>query len=179
MIKIGIVSDTHGNIQNLNLTVSKMKQLKVNLFIHLGDDIADIESFELGGLNWLKVPGVYEECYFQPGPPNRLIKEFEGLRFLLTHSLHSHPNDLLVDLKPEELRTKKDIDVILFGHTHIPEIREEERILLINPGHLKSVDKKRYPPSFAILECQNGVISIKIIELLTEKIIMEKENWKL
>ncbi|MEW6684590.1 MAG: YfcE family phosphodiesterase [Candidatus Edwardsbacteria bacterium] len=173
-MKIGVVSDTHGNIEYLKKVIDKFHQEGVEIFIHLGDDITDLEGLKEPSVEWIEIPGVYEPIYVESNLPHRVIKEFEGLRFLLTHSPTSHPNDFPSDIKPEEVVKNREVDVILYGHTHKPELKEEEGVLWVNPGHLKKEDKKGFPPSYAILECNRKRTEVKIIDFLQKKIIFSK-----
>jgi putative phosphoesterase len=163
-IKIGLVSDSHGNLDNLRRAAEILVNQKVDLIIHLGDDYDDAKILESLGIEIIKIPGVFSDYYKNSKIPNRLIKQFGNFRVLLTHTLASHENDLPGDLKPEELIEKKKIEAIFYGHTHIPRIHQEKGILCINPGHLKKEDKKGYPASFALLDIGEK-IKAKILTL--------------
>ncbi len=163
---LGVVSDTHGNVEGLRQAVSMMLEAApIDLFVHLGDDYDDALIFEEYDRDYLRVPGVFSEYYADPSIPNRVIKEFEGWRFLLTHTDVSHANDLPSDLKPQNLIRAKQVDVILHGHTHIPRLEEIDGILFINPGHLKEKDKKGREPSFAIVEVVPDLLKARLVGL--------------
>jgi putative phosphoesterase len=174
-MKIGILSDTHHTIVNLDSAIKKLKELGADKIIHLGDNYTDID--EIGETEILRVPGVFSDCYQNPEIPNRMVCYFLGWRVLITHTVSSHPHDLKHDIKPEEYIHDKKIDVVLYGHTHIPDIKKEEEVVYVNPGHLKDEDKKDYPPTFGLLELTEKDIIVKIYDFKTG-VIQREESFK-
>ncbi len=166
-MKIGVLSDSHGNIENLKRALEILRKENVKFIVHLGDNYSDCEGFLIN----LRVPGVYDEEYSNKTIKHRIIKESCGKKFLFTHTNFSHENDFENDIKPEKLLEEKKIDFLVFGHTHIPEIKKEivngKEVIFLNPGHLKNSDKKGYPPTFAIIELNEKCV-IKILKLNTE-----------
>jgi putative phosphoesterase len=164
-LKLAVISDTHGNLRGLRKAVGDIIAGKqADLFIHLGDDYRDAEVFDEFGASYLRVPGVFSDYYVDRSVPNRVIQDLEGWRFLLTHTRRSHINDLRKDPKPEALITGKKIDVVLYGHSHIPEIATDDGILFVNPGHLKGDDKKGHSASYAILDIGDDEITATLVE---------------
>ncbi len=86
--------------------------------------------------------------------------EYEKLRITLTHGHHLDFSNL------------KSGKIILYGHTHIPEIKRLNKTLLINPGSI-SIPKNGFKESYAIL----GEGSLQIRELFSGKIIMKEDLW--
>mgnify|MGYP000232785559 CR=1 FL=1 len=107
-----------------------------------------------------------------------MVKEFEGWRFLLTHTETSHENDLPTDPKPEELVRAKEVDVVLHGHTHVPRLQLLGSVVFVNPGHLKKSDKKGYPPTYAMITVESGRIEAEVRELYSGKILGRLEVYK-
>ena len=176
-MKIGIVSDSHGNIENLKRAFHEIKDKhKCDLFIHLGDDYGDIKKAGIAlSKNVICVPGVYHKNYTSKDTEQRIIKQIENLRFLITHSRDKHKNDPDWLPDPKVVLEKKEVDVVLFGHTHVPDISESEnKIIFFNPGHLKDQDKKAYPSSYGIIEIIDNKISLKILSLFYKDILFEK-----
>ena len=97
-----------------------------------------------------------------------------GWSVLVSHTVSSHENDLPDDIEPEELIRNKKIDVVLYGHTHIPDIKREEGIIFVNPGHLKDEDKKGYSPTFCLIDFSEYTITIEIYELRDNSIFKEE-----
>jgi putative phosphoesterase len=165
-MKIGVVSDSHGHVENLRRTIKAMRGAGADLIVHLGDDYDDVAALaDLGGVPIIQVPGVFSTYYHNPGIPNRLIEEWEDVKVLITHTPEAHKNDLPRDLKPEVVAATGEVRLVLAGHSHIPEVKEEGGVIWVNPGHLKDDDKKGYPPTYAILEVVGSEVLVRIIDL--------------
>ena len=167
-MKLLIVSDTHGNTKYLKTLVGRAKS-DFNLLIHLGDDSRDADVINK---TIIKVPGVYEGIYALPGTKRRLIKTFDGVKTLITHTVKKHSNDLPNEPGPEELVYQNKVNLVLYGHTHIPDIKKVEDVLYVNPGHLKESDNRGHEPSYGIVECNKGSIKIDIYNFITDKVII-------
>jgi len=174
-MKVGVFSDSHGEIKNLEKAADVAVSIGVDLLIHLGDDYDDAAVLNKYGLRVLKVPGIYSDYYLSPDIPNRVIEIICGKRVLLSHTSSSSQNDLKEDLKPEKLIAGGEIDFLFYGHTHIPFAGERNGIIALNPGHLKEKDKRGYPPSFAVADFTEKAAVIYNLE--NGKVITEC-RWK-
>lgn len=163
-MKVGAISDSHGNIDWLTRVVDWLKKMKCQKMVHLGDEWEDMNE-------WadmvIRVPGILSSYYKNEKIPNRLIMEFNHWPVLLTHTLKSYKDDLPNDLKPEEVIKSGEARVVLYGHTHIPKVEKKGSILYINPGHLKPEDKQGFPASFAFLDFEPTFLNVKIIDFKT------------
>jgi putative phosphoesterase len=169
-MKIGVVSDSHGHIDNLRRAVKSIHAAGAEIIVHLGDDYDDVKAFSTqAGTLIIQVPGVFSTYYQEPAIPNRIIEQWEGVRVLLTHTPEAHKHDLPNDLKPEEVVAKGGVSLVLFGHSHIPVVRKEGEVVWVNPGHLKDDDKKGYPPTYALLEITGAEIRVRIVDLFTSQ----------
>ncbi len=178
-MRILVVSDTHGEINNVRKLVDLCRtEIKPDAIIHLVDDSPDAEPLRELNLPLYVVPGVYEPHYRDPSTKRRLIVELEGLRFLLTHTDTKHQNDPPEERDPQEVLSSGEADVLLHGHTHVPKIELRGRKLIVNPGHLKTSDKKGYPPTYAILDIDQDKVRVAIRELLTGNTIASLEVSK-
>ncbi len=75
--------------------------------------------------------------------------------FYVLHDLYE------LDLNPEAA----GFDVVVFGHTHLPEIRREKGVLYLNPGSAGPIRGSK-PVSLALVEVVGGVLDPRIIKLL-------------
>lgn len=164
-MRIGVVSDSHKNLDNLKSAVHKLIKEKVQAIIHLGDDYDDAKVLEEFEVEVVKIPGVFSIYYQDPQIPNRLVKEFGGVKTLITHAPIPHKNDPPDELSPEKITETERIKVVLYGHTHIPQIKEKDGVLWVNPGHLQKEDKKGFPPSFAVVDFDKGKVTGRIVDL--------------
>ncbi len=168
-MKVAVVSDTHGNLENLTKLTNYLIENKISTLIFLGDECEDIEAVKHLFSEVIWVPGVYCSHYQDKSIPHRIIKKFCNVNVLITHTPTSHINDFPDDIKPEKV-TKQQVDIVLYGHTHIPNIETKSGIIWINPGHLKNEDKKTPYPSFAIIDFLNR--NVKIFNLFTKQEIL-------
>ncbi|MDI6806210.1 MAG: YfcE family phosphodiesterase [Candidatus Aenigmarchaeota archaeon] len=178
-MRIGAIGDTHGNLEYVRIVADLLvKNEKVEEIIHLGDDYHDVDLIEEYDIKLTRIPGVFEDLYKNPATPNRLIKVYNGWKILLTHSQTSHEYDLPDDPKPEEVVANREVQVVLYAHTHIPKIEEKDKILWINPGHLKKEDKKGHPASYGLLDFEREKINARIVDLLNHNVLFAHEFRK-
>ncbi len=134
-IMIGILADSHDNLTSLKKAILIFNNRDCKLVIHAGDFVAPFAARELKALN-CEVRAVFGNCdgekeglrkaFSSMGEIHEapLIFDYQGLKFLVTH-LDSQLNSYLASEKYE---------VIIFAHTHRPELRKIDGRLLINPG---------------------------------------------
>lgn len=162
---IGVMSDTHGFLTEMREVALKMlKNYNVELIIHLGDDSTDADALRGVVPDVVSIPGIFEDRYKDPKFPNRIIQEFEGVPFLMTHTPTRDPHDIHDDIDPTEAAKNGDAKIVLYGHTHQPVIEEKNEAIYINPGHMKPNDKRGNKPSFAIIDLQPPKMRVRIIE---------------
>ena len=155
-MKIGIVSDSHRNKDYLNSVVDWLiSRQKIATLYHLGDDYDDVADLAEKYIDIVQVPGIYDERYNDGTLPKKLMENVLGLRILLVHSFEKDVT------KDDTMMT----DIIMHGHTHHYEIKLEDGLLRVNPGHLKGPKEKNLPPTFGLLEIQDRDLHVKIINL--------------
>jgi putative phosphoesterase len=173
-MRVIVVSDSHGELENIKLLSLVAKEEKVEKIIHLGDDYDDADLLMNEGITIERVPGVFSAYYTERDIPNRKVIELEGWKLLLTHTKERHQNDLTGDTPPEEYIRSATVDIMLYGHTHIPAISIENHVYLINPGHLKSSDKRGYEPSYAVMDISSESIQIIVKALHSRRILLKE-----
>ena len=174
-----VVADTHGEIENLRKTFRKaVNNLHAETFIHLGDNYDDMRAVESENIEIIQVPGIFSSYYQKNKPDNRIIRQLEGWKFLLSHTPVADAKDLPTDINPQLTAQSDTVDVLLHGHTHIPEIATEPGYIRINPGNLRQNDKKGYPPTFCILDAQPNTLDIKIYQLYSDEIFLSHKFMK-
>jgi len=166
-MKIGVMSNSHGNIEYVRKASEYMMDEEVEYIIHLGDDYHDARILDILPANVIKVPGVYEALYQDASVPNRLVKDIAGLKILITHTKDSHRQDMPGDKIPEEYIVSRQVDMVLFGHSHAFSARVEGGILMVNPGHLKTEDKTG-EATLAILDIKDSKVEVKIVNIKGE-----------
>jgi uncharacterized protein len=54
--------------------------------------------------------------------------------------------------------------VVVFGHSHIPWLEDQDDLLLLNPG--SPTDRRRQPEhTFALLQAEDGVVAAEMLAL--------------
>ena len=125
----------------------------------LGDGLHKLRSFEYRySEQFLFVRGncdIYDE-----DAPLKLILDFEGVKVMLTHGHIERVKNGLIPLAVEA--HIKKVQVVLFGHTHRPEIDERDGILFVNPGTLASFYDRE--GTYAVLTIDNGKYFAEIVK---------------
>ena len=131
MKKIIVISDSHGNAKGISELLPLIAEN--DFVIHLGDGGADMR--EVRGLYPEKVYACSGNCdFFSPLPDDGEI-EVEGVKIYFCHGHKYGVKSELLSLALEAKR--RDCDIALYGHTHVANITELERVTLINPGALR------------------------------------------
>ena len=140
-MKIGIVSDTHRNIEYLKSVAGYLvNRQKVSPCI-IWATIDDVKELDELYLEIVQVPGIYDHRYKSGKLAAKVFETILGLNILLVHSFEK-------DVQEDDIARS---DIILFGHTHHYELRLEDGRLYMNPGHLKGPMEKNMPPTFGML----------------------------
>ncbi len=128
-MRIGVLSDSHGNLALVKRVVAEMGP--VDLLLHAGDYYEDSSRLAQDGV---RVIGVLGNCdYRVDGPPERLI-QVGGKRLLLTHG---HRYRVKQDFRALLARARElGANVVVFGHTHRAEAFWLGETLFFNPGSL-------------------------------------------
>ncbi|MBM4289750.1 MAG: YfcE family phosphodiesterase [Deltaproteobacteria bacterium] len=168
---LGIVSDTHANLAAIQEVGRCFQAAAVDQVLHLGDDYLDTLFFEAVQLKVLGVPGLYCPEYRDPQIPNRRIEILLGVKILMTHTREASRFDQPGDLDPA--KAAAEVDIVLFGHTHVPQITEKKGVLWVNPGHLKAHDGRGYPHSYALMHLAPPRVDVKIVALAGGKTLLE------
>jgi len=132
---IGVMSDSHDNVTMIRRAVALFREAGCDLVLHAGDFIAPFAARELQALG-CPVKAVYGNCDGEKIGLEKALEGFaeiheaplvflsSGRRFLLVHYHFS----------VGKYAAAGNYDVIVFGHTHKPELKKEGRTLVLNPG---------------------------------------------
>jgi len=159
MIKIGVISDNHGNFEYIQKALEALGEIQY--LFHLGDFLGKKSALEkmtdaylymiLGNMDYRLSDGVDE-----------VTTTIEGKKIFACHGHDYHVkrqlNTLLCKGKEEQA------DIVLFGHTHEPFLEEIDGILMLNPGSV------RYPnamnsPSCGLITIEGDLVAGKIYYL--------------
>jgi putative phosphoesterase len=158
-LRIGIVSDTHLRSGDVTLPAPLVRGLEgVDRIIHAGDwthpDV--IPLFE-------RIAPVDSVAGNNDGPDivrrfGRIaLLELGGRRIGLIHGDGPYAS---TEERAWRAFQHNDVDIIVFGHSHVPYMEERQGVVLFNPG--SPTDKrfqKRY--SYGILEIRDGTFRLE------------------
>lgn len=148
-MRIGVLSDTHGNLALAEQVIGEMGS--VDLVLHAGDYYEDSCRLAESGVRVIGVVGNCE-CGVD-GPPERLV-QVAGKRVLLTHG---HRYRVKQDFRSLLSRARElNADVVVFGHTHRAEAFWLGKVLFFNPGSLYAPVGDG--PTYGMLVLDNGTI---------------------
>ena len=164
-MRIGILSDSHGDAESLRALVSEMGRLDALCFL---GDVSDDARF-LQELLWER--GATTAFYavkgnndFYTQEPEEITVMLGGKRILM---VHGHRHGVKQGLLRLSLYARqKEADVALFGHTHMAHVSGEGGLLLINPGAAGKGFWASQPPRGAVLSIEaDGGMSVTEVEL--------------
>ena len=149
-MRVLVVSDSHGNVDNM---VRAVEWVQPDYVLHLGDCQRDLEALrrEFPGLAMEGVPG---NCDWGSYDQKERLIELGGVRILM---LHGHTRNV----KSSPMAAQ----VLLFGHTHRPMVDNDGTLLTLNPGAAGDWEH----PTCGVLTIENGKADVKTVSLREKK----------
>lgn len=155
-MKIGVISDTHGSRADIRRAVSAAGE--VDLWLHAGDYSQDARYLvEVSGKEVVAVAG---NC---DGRTEAKIDEFVdigGKKVWLTHGHRYQAKERCRELT--WWAGQYGADIVIYGHSHIPDISWSGSILLFNPGSVAH-PRGGFPASCGRLEVVDGEARAELI----------------
>ncbi len=145
-MKILVFSDSHGYTSHM---LRCAENLHPDTIIHLGDGSCDVKMLKKESPH-TPVIGVRGNCDFGRSLPEREIIELSGHRLFICHG-HVYGVKLSLDSFLTNAMCA-GADVALYGHTHVPDLRTQRGILILNPGSIGRGPR----PSCALLTLEEG-----------------------
>ena len=157
-MQIGILSDTHNNIENLQAALQIIKQKDIHTIIHCGDVtrvevaplLADLRVIYLAGngdLLWGEIRRSLLEMNPESFGGLVFSGEMDGVRIA---AAHGHEDGVV-----DELARSGEYDYVFCGHSHRHKDEQVGKTRLINPGALGGL--KVEPRSICLLELNSGL----------------------
>ncbi|EKU71777.1 metallophosphoesterase [Selenomonas sp. F0473] len=160
-MRIGIVSDSHGDVRVFEDMLAVPGAADAELWLHAGDHAADAETLRL--LTEKTVVCVLGNCdYDEDGVYHETSADVGGHRIFLAHG-----HLFRVEFGTERLvaaAREAGADIAVYGHTHIA--REERGgVTVLNPGSIaRPRDERR--GSFMLLDLEEGAAPrVKLIRI--------------
>ncbi len=145
-MKILIVSDTHRHNENLEKVLEKVKP--IDLLIHCGDAegtedyieaIADCPVFIVSGNN-----------DFFSKLDKEMVVSVDKYKAFITHG-HYYNVSIGVERLVEEAK-HKEVDIVMYGHTHCPLIDIRDDIVVLNPGSISYPRQNGRQATYIVME---------------------------
>ncbi len=144
-MKILIVSDTHRKNENYFKVVEKVRP---ELVIHCGD--AEGSEYVLTQAVDCPVQIVLGNNDFFSYLPRELELKLGAYKVWVTHG-----HNYYVAMGNEAIKREaaaRGMDIVIYGHTHRPEVDRKGRIIAVNPGSLSYPRQEGRRPSYIIME---------------------------
>ena len=158
-MKYLIISDSHGVGVFMNEVFARVGN-HVEAIFHLGDMMCSEKDLER--ISGCKVYGVKGNCDYGSSLPESQILNIEGHRIGLIHGHRQHVKMGTYEIT--QWGEENGVEVVMYGHTHVPMIRQEGRITLVNPGSITCPRREGSKPSFILMDIDRDGIHYSINE---------------
>ena len=138
-MKIGLISDTHDNIENILKAVEEFNSRHADIVLHAGDFVSPIaiESFAgiklvgILGNNDTDIPGLTSAFNKIHAELKGDIFEavYDGMKLVIYHGTNPSKKDFLIK--------SGKYDLVIYGHTHRKANYKVGRTTVVNPGAAK------------------------------------------
>lgn len=150
MLRILIMSDSHGRNENVELAIAQVREEigEFQMLIHLGDvgDAREIES--LAGVPCYIVRGNTD---YDAKLLNANVIEAGGHRIFATHG-HLYQVDMRLDLL-RFAALENNCDIAMYGHTHVPYLEEDpDDVTILNPGSISKPRQADHRYTYMVME---------------------------
>ena len=133
-----IISDTHGNFASVEKLFNIFRES--DYVIHLGDTSGDAQK--IADEFPAKTIMLNGNCDLSKYGEDELVVQFEGVKIFMCHG---HRYGVKQGWDRILYRAKElGCSVALYGHTHVPEIREIDGITLVCPGNMSRYSQNTY-----------------------------------
>ncbi len=154
-----VIADTHMPRRARALPEGLIPHLqRADLILHAGDLIAPTLLEELAAYAPTRaVQGNLDPP--EAGLPETLEFQFGGVRVAVIHDSGSRKG------RRNRMRRRfPEARVVVFGHSHVPWLEDEDGLMLLNPG--SPTDRRRQPDhTFALLRVEDGEVAAEILAL--------------
>lgn len=149
--RIGVISDTHGLLRPAAVELLR----GVDLILHAGDVGKPFILDALGEI----APVLTVRGNVDVGPWAQTLPE------TLTLSVAGRSIHMIHNVKAMTTGAPAAVDMVVFGHSHVPTAETLDGVLYLNPG---SAGPKRFslPITLAFLDLVDGALVPRIVEIM-------------
>ncbi|MCK8823967.1 phosphodiesterase [Fuchsiella alkaliacetigena] len=182
-MKIGVISDSHGSLTAWQQAIEVLAD--VDFLLHAGDILYHgarnplPEGYNTEGLvdalndyegDLLAIKGNVDalvDNWVLPYPLSEYSVVLNGDKKIVIYHGYQHDSEK----ERVEFAKKFGADILIFGHTHLPLIKEEAGVILLNPGSIALPKQEPAQASLAVIEDDK----IEILTLDGKEIIVDFE----
>jgi len=148
------MSDSHGNTNNM---LDAVDLESPDVILHIGDHDKDCADIELMHPE-IPIRSVRGNCDRFSAQLDMDEFTLDGKHFFMTHGhlfgVKSGKTKIV------DMAVDRGVDVLLFGHTHVPYYSISDGVTVINPGSIGAGGK-----TYAVLDLKNGELSCELKNL--------------
>ncbi len=184
-MKIAIIGDIHGDIEQLNHVIRDINKRKTDVILCTGD-IVDTEInaqeiiAQINKNHILSVQGNHDEMTAKGsncdeasrGYLNNLPVSFGfeifSFHLRITHGSLMKNTDYLYEdslLTQDYLLQAKEKSILICGHTHIPFVKEFSGAYIMNPGSVSRPKLPAHKPSYIVLQITQDGLTHEMITI--------------
>ena len=140
-----IVSDSHRERRNLYRVLEREKP--IDLLVHCGD--IQMDEMELEKEAECEIVVVAGNMDFGAGLPREKVFQIGAYKVFLTHGhlYGAHFDDGELRRAGEE----EGADIVMFGHTHCPQVKRYGDMVILNPGSIAFPRQEDGRPTYAVM----------------------------
>jgi putative phosphoesterase len=154
-MKILVFSDTHGDKSKIQQAM--LSHSNADVIVHCGDGENDLEAMK-GMFPYKAYYNVRGNCDFCSSLDPVLEFTLEGKKFMVTHGHLYNVKWGTQNLIYSAL--EKKVDIVLYGHTHIPENEYIDGLYVMNPGSCHG-----YGATYGVIEITDKGILTSIVNI--------------
>ena len=170
-MQIGVVSDTHNNLKNIDTIISLFNEEIIDLVIHTGD-VTSANSLERFSKLKCKLIGVYGNNDRNEKGLKEVALKYDFIFQEPPNSIRLHNRNIAIFHEPDTiddfLVNNRGIDIVIHGHTHRYRQEIKDNTLIFNPGE-----------SAGMFEGSNAVGIVDLTTLAVKRIFFWSLNIKL
>ena len=145
-MKILVVSDTHGYTDKFDVVLEK--EQPVDMLIHCGDVERDEDYIRAAaGCPVCMVAGNND---WGSDLQQEIVTEIGKYRVFITHG-HRYYVPFEMD-RLKAAAKERNAQIVIFGHSHMPYLQEEDGITFLNPGSISKPRQVSFEPTYAIMK---------------------------
>lgn len=132
-MKIGVISDTHDNVDRINESIEIFNKEELGLVIHAGDVTSPFALIPFDGLK-ADFVGIFGN---NDGDKILLKERSKGRIHRQPHKMTLGGKRIVIMHEPdlvEDLALSGNFDLIIYGHTHKARVDRINNTLVLNPG---------------------------------------------